>query len=381
MTCDGHPQCLGGEDEDYEMCKLEYFKRHVVEPFATFKCRSKVYPIIYTIATACNNIHECLDDADESLCDVDKYTTPVLVFLALGILTLFISQLFEFRKKHKIQETSKMYKDSHFQHDIIKELKENPENKVASRKINIFLLHILHTKKREIIKETFVEFYENMTDVFQMEEARIFRYLKANIHYLVSKDVVEYKFRGLQTRIIEFVEETSGERIINDFRDKITETPALRISLSSLQAIYHIMSNFLNVTKDIALCFSLLIIMGGPYAIKEFPTNFSSGIVLCWMVTIILRVGASSLYLALYAPFFVFPSPRLKTMKGGKVLARLGCLCLFLLNTVLLQTNLEMAKHRATEAAREASENTLELFAEYQEIGNCLNDYLQIQIG
>ena len=68
------------EDEEYEMCKVksEYFKKHVVEPFATFKCRSKVYPNIYTIATACNHIHECLEDADESLCDVDKYTTPFL---------------------------------------------------------------------------------------------------------------------------------------------------------------------------------------------------------------------------------------------------------------------------------------------------------------
>ena len=384
LKCDGHPQCLGGEDEEYEMCKGNYLTKHIVEPFATFKCNSTVYPIIYTIATACNDIHECLDDADESLCDLDKYTTPVLVFLAIGILIVFMSlklpQLLDFHNKRQLQKKNKMYKESYF-HDIIQKLKENPEDKSASREINIFLLHILHKKKRAIIEETFVKFYDNMEDIFQMEEAQIFRYLKANIHSLVTADVIEYKFRGLKTRITEFVEETSGNRIINGFRDKITETPSLRMSLSTLRAIYSIISNFLNVAKDYALCSSLLLIMGGPYAIKDYPTNFSSGIVLCWMVTIILRVGASSLYLALNAPFLVFTSARLKSMRGGKVLARLGCLCLFPLNTVLLQTNLEMAQHRATEAARDKSDNTLELFTEYQEIGSCLNEYLQIQLG
>ena len=149
LKCDGHPQCPRGEDEEYEMCKKDYFRKRVVERFVTFKCESKVYPTIYTIATACNHIHECLNDADESLCDVDKYTTPVLVFLAFGILSLFISlklpQLLDFRKKRKNLGRTKMFKESHF-HDIIQKLQENPEDKRASRKINIFLLHILHTR-------------------------------------------------------------------------------------------------------------------------------------------------------------------------------------------------------------------------------------------
>ena len=326
LVCDGHPQCPKGEDENYEMCKPEYLKKRVVEPFVTFKCKSKVYPNIYTIATACNNVPECLNDEDESLCDIDKYTTWVLVFLAVGILAMFISlklpQILDFRKKRQNQGKSKIFKESHF-HDILKKLKENPYDKGASKKINIYLLHILNTKKTTEIKKTFIEFYDNIAEVFQMEEAKIFCFLKANIHSLVTADVVEHKFRGLKTKIIEFIEDTVGKRIINDFRDKITETPSLRMSLSSLVAIYHLMSNFLDVAKDIALFFSLLFIMGGPEAIKEFPTNFSSDIVLCWLVTIILPVFASSLYLALYAPFLVFTTKKLKDMRGGKLMARL----------------------------------------------------------
>ena len=384
LECDGHPACPEGEDEEYAMCKLKYIKKRVVEPFVTFKCKSKVYPNMFTIATACNNIPECLNDEDESLCDIDKHTTWVLIFLANGTFALFISlklpQVLDFRKKRKNQGKTTIFKDSHF-HDIIRKLKDNPKDKGASRKINIFLLHILNTKKQAIIKKTFVEFYDNIADVFYMEEAKIFCFLKANIHSLVTADVVEHKFRGLKTKIIDFIEDTVGKRIINDFRDKITETPSLRMSLSSLVAIYHLMSNFLDVAKDIALFFSLLFIMGGPEAVKEFPTNFSSDIVLCWLATIILPVFASSLYLALYAPFLVFTSKKLKDMRGGKLMARFGCLTFFLLNTVILETNLEMAEHRATEAARDKSEQTLELYTECQEMESCLNEYLQISLG
>ena len=304
--------------------------------------------------------------------------------IAVCILVLFISlklpQVLDYRKKRKNIGKTKKFKDSHF-HDIIQKLKDNPQDQRVSRKLNIFLLYILNTKKIAIIKETFIDFYDKIADVFDMDAAKIFNYLKVNIHSLITADVVEHKFRGLRTKIIEFIEETVGKRIINDFLDKITETPSLRMSLSCLGAIYSIMSNFLDIAKDTALFFSLLFIMGGPDAIREFPTNFSSGIVLCWLATIILPVFASSLYLALYAPFLVFTCARLKVMKGGKVMARLGCLLLFLLNTVLLQTNLEMAEHRATEAARDKSENTLELYTECHEFESCLYEYLQIQLG
>ena len=384
LECDGHPACPQVEDEEYGMCKLKYIEKRVVEPFVTFKCKSKVYPNIYTIATACNNIPECLNDEDESLCNIDKYTTWVLVFLASGTLALFISlklpQVLDFQKKRKNQGRTIIFKDSHF-HDIIRKLRDNPKDKEASRKINIYLLHLLNKKKQEIIKKKFVEFYDNIADVFNMEEAKIFSFLKANIHSSVTADVIEHKFRGLKTKITEYIEKSAGKRVINDFRDKVTETPTLQISLSSLRAIYSIMTKFLDEAKDIALFVSLLLIMGGPEAIINFPTNFSSGIVLCWLVTIVLPVVARSLYLALYAPFLVFTSQRLMNMKGGKLMARLGCLFFFPLNTVILQTNLEMAQHRATEAARDQSEHTLELYTECQEMESCLNEYLQISLG
>ena len=211
--------------------------------------------------------------------------------------------------------------------------------------------------------------------------AEIFCYLKANIHPDVTKDVVEHKFRGLKTKIIDFIEGKSGSKKITEFQDKVTATPSLRMSLSSLGALVSIMSHFLDIVKDTSLAVSLLVITGGLYAITEFPTNFSSAVVVCWMGTIIVPILASSLNLAFTQPFLVFTSTRLRAMRRGRVMAALGCLLLSPLNTVVLKTNLEMTQQRAIEAARDLSDNTLELFEDCDVIEEKLQEYLQIELG
>merc|ERR1712079_888773 len=90
LKCDGHPQCPDNEEEDYVLCRDEYFEKKIVAPFASFKCNSSMYPDIYTIATACNNIIECFNGTDEEFCSNDAATTPILVGVMLGILGLFL---------------------------------------------------------------------------------------------------------------------------------------------------------------------------------------------------------------------------------------------------------------------------------------------------
>ena len=151
--------------------------------------------------------------------------------------------------------------------------------------------------------------------------------------------------------------------------------------LSSSGAIVSILSHIIDIVKDSLLTLTLLIIIGGPIAIKEFPTNFSSAVVLCWMGTIIVPILLSSLHLALTKPFLVFNSTRLRAMRGGRVVAALGCLLLSPLNTVVLKTNLEITQQRAIEAARDLSDKTLDLFQDCEDMETKLQEYLQIKLG
>ena len=385
LKCDGHPQCPDNEDEDFEMCKTEYFYKKVVAPFASFKCNSATYPNIYTIATACNKITECVNGTDEEFCNNDASTTSILVGLMFGVLGLFIGlkipHLIEYHKKTKEQENKRNTNEESLFDEIIQKMKENPYDKLNNRKINTYLLYILNSKETAIIKEIYIQFYDCLSAVFLNNEAEIFFYLKANMHPEVTKDIVEHKFRGLKTKIIYFIEKIIGRNKITKLLDKITTTPSLRMSLSALRALVSMMVHFLDIVKDVTLAGSLLVITGGLTAITEFPTNFGSAVVLCWMGTIIVPILASSLNLALTQPFLVFTSTRLRAMRGGRMVAALGCLLLSPLNTVVLKTNLEITEQRAIEAARDQSDSTCNLLQDCEVIEEKLLEYLQIELG
>ena len=104
LKCDGHPQCPGNEDENYQMCKQKYFENKLVKCFATYKCNSTMYPKVLTIATACNGITECLDGQDEESCNTDSglsYILQVAIFFVLGLFFgLKIPHYVEFHQKN-----------------------------------------------------------------------------------------------------------------------------------------------------------------------------------------------------------------------------------------------------------------------------------------
>ena len=136
LECDGHPQCPDNEDEDYDMCRQKYFDKKIVKKISSFKCISPMYPQIFTIATACNGIVECLNGLDEDFCNTNSVTTPILVsaiFLVLGMFFgLKIPHYLEFIKNKSTakQETFQL-------EELIQRLKGNPEDQENNRKISI----------------------------------------------------------------------------------------------------------------------------------------------------------------------------------------------------------------------------------------------------
>ena len=165
------------------------------------------------------------------------------------------------------------------------------------------------------------------------------------------------------------------------FDDKVIATPVLRRSLSAVWALVSILTHFADIVKDVTLCISLLLVSGGPSAIKEFPTKFSTAVVLSWIGTIIVPIFLSGAHLALTRPFLVFDSARLRAIRGGRVLAALGCLVLSPLNKVVLQTRLEIKKQEAIDSARVLGDNTLDLFKKCDVIEAKLLEYLQHEMG
>ena len=60
--------------------------------------------------------------------------------------------------------------------DLLKKLTENPRDENNNKDLNRYLLYILSTKKTELTRKIFIEFYDNLATVFNYEVAEVFCY-------------------------------------------------------------------------------------------------------------------------------------------------------------------------------------------------------------
>ena len=69
LVCDGHPQCPNGEDENLDLknCHDKYIEKHIVEPYASYRCKSPFYSKMDIYATPCDKKIECFDESGRSL--------------------------------------------------------------------------------------------------------------------------------------------------------------------------------------------------------------------------------------------------------------------------------------------------------------------------
>ena len=162
-----------------------------------------MYPQISTIATACDGIIECFEGTTDN-CDTDSITTPILVGAIILILLLYFGlktiTWTSTKTKIKLRKTK-----SQFDEELIQQLRENPGDQENNRKINLYLLHILDTNETEFRKVFLIKFYDVLETALENKGEEVFCYLKRNIHPDVTKDIVEHKFRGLVTKVNDFI--------------------------------------------------------------------------------------------------------------------------------------------------------------------------------
>ena len=89
-------------------------------------------------------------------------------------------------------------------------------------------------------------------------------------------------------------------------QDKITKSNMLDEIISTLNTIRTIVSYFLDFFKDSYLALYLLVICGGPKAVLEYFSNFTSVIILSLIATIVIPINISSAYIAQKNPSLIF---------------------------------------------------------------------------
>ena len=152
--------------------------------------------------------------------------------------------------------------------------------------------------------------------------------------------------------------------------------------VSTLNTIRKILSNSLDLFKDSYLAIYLLVIIGGPMAIIEFISNFTSVIILSLIATILVPIIASSAYIALKSPDLVFSFIEEITMMNlKKRTAAMACVVCGPLIPVFVIHSLGTTLQDAKRFSKQGGENAVVLFQKVRKISSLLASTFRIELG
>ena len=382
LVCDGHPQCQFAEDENLELCANQnrWVKRGVVAPYASFNCKSEMYPTMSTVATACNGVVECYDGADEGSCS-DTLSTYFLVISIFCVILMYLILKYTQKRTHQEVFKKKLYFKFTLESLGNIEYKNYMDDQDTIDNLNKLLLHMIFSENRNVIRENCISFYNMVAKAKDGNEPEIFCYLHNNFDPNIVKEIFRANFPGLTEKVTDGVEKIFHYEFITKFKDEVTKNDKLDKHLSTLNTIRKVISNSMDFFKDSYIALYLLVIIGGPKVLLEYITNFTSVIILSMVGTIIIPIITSSVYVSLKDPNLVFIFMEKTALKWKRRTVALFCMICGPLLPILLLFNLQTTLTNAKRCAKNKEDNVLYSFKKYKQIKNLLVSMLRIELG
>ena len=152
LVCDGHPQCTEGEDEDLSRCHLKYIEKKIVQPYASYKCKSLYYQKMDIYATPCNKIQECFDNSDENNCKEGSLITQILLGSSFVVIVLYLSLDFYLKNSETMVDKLLMTLGEELSSLLTKYELNHDDPKVVGE-VNIYFLHIILTQSLDVSQD------------------------------------------------------------------------------------------------------------------------------------------------------------------------------------------------------------------------------------
>ena len=323
-----------------------------------------------TIATVCNGVIECDDGSDED-CSHGKLS-QILLWTTLGVVLLLyiffkVTTLFHylFKKRHLKLNT----RDYNI---IFKDVQNNHDNPTASETLNNHLLHIINSQKVEITKEMCKQFNAMEAEAHNNNESEIFCCLHKRVNPIVMKEVYWVAYPDFITRCVDHL------KILATIRNKLIKYEWLLQIIALFRGIIKIELNILDVFKDIFLAISILNIIGGPQAVWQFPTNFSSIVAIISLGTIVIPMAIIAIQMILVDPWAILPFEKKhcrRPLMTAITLVFSGITPILLLNTF------HERKEEVRKSAKRNQENISEKWKQYKMAKGYFVEYLKIELG
>ena len=380
--CDSHPVCDLAEDEDLKLCKKEYFRKKLVEQYATKECQSKMYPDhpnMKTIATMCNDVTECFDGSDEA-CKDSILSKLLLGAASLGVCILYLSlklaRLVSRKYWHQPKNPPKSLLEINCE-DIFQKLRNRHNDPETTEDLNNYLLHIINSKKIQESKKICKQYYALEAEVHKDDKSAIFSCLHQCLHPSVITEVIEAETPGLRSRFYDWIENKLKTEAITAVRNKIIQKPGLGQLISTLLTIIKIELATLDIVKDLFLAAWIIYLVGGPEAIWNYHTNFSSVVGILALGTVIAPLALSSLHLMIEDPWAILPFET----QLSRPMMTLFAFLLMPVNSILLINSYQSAKEQARTAAKESRKNLFQKFERYRKMKALFVEHLLIEMG
>ena len=300
LVCDGHPQCPGGEDENLKLCYPNHIKNRIMEPYASYKCKSIFYENMNIYATPCDDKIECYDQSDESFCKEEKTVTYILLG-ALLLITLFYVSLSHIFKSSK-DEINLTFPLRQYNLNTLENYEANHRDPIIIYDVNIHLLNTILTKSVEVTTNTCRQFYELEFRIHEGKENEIFWCLHKNIDPFIVDYVIESKFPGILSRFINWIQDYTEKNYFTAIIDWKKRQKRLNQILAFFTRITSLQLKYFDQVKDTAMTFWILSLVGGTQSVIDFPSKFTSIIIILMFYSIIIPLLISSLHLSVNNP-------------------------------------------------------------------------------
>ena len=307
LKCDGHPQCVEGEDEELSMCYDEFIKLNIIQPLAQLKCKSIYYENMYIFATPRNNIPECWKGSDEQ--ETEDYSTQILVASTIIITTIYITLKYSGLAKRMlsaenqiIHQASSVESDQNsnqyfLDYSTLKIYSENHDQNEVIEITNVHILNSIYTQVVDRNRDTCEFFYQLEKEIHEGNESEIYLCLHKNLDPQVVKNILDSGEPGCTAGFIKKFENLVGRKLITELQNIIIKSPIIKEIIGTTIGIIKIVAKFIDLIKDVALSIVMLQAVGGFQSVWDFKTNFSSVIIITMFSSVLIPLFLSTLHL------------------------------------------------------------------------------------
>ena len=248
--------------------------------------------------------------------------------------------------------------------------------------VNAYLHHVYCSESHEAMTEKFKSIYAIEARVHKEDEQQISICLHNNIDPKMAEEIVDAQFGTLTQKCID--NSCCIGKFISWLRDKVTAEEWLGTLFYTIVKSIKLLLIYVDMYKDTFLAASILITTGGWKAIRDFPFNFSSVVVICMFSSIMVPLLLSSMHLAIYNPTMLFDCFQ---DKNPSIVKRVSiiflCFTCTLLNPVLLVSKIEGVQEEARRLAKfnKVDMEVVTLVEQVRRMKTQLVEILKIELG